>query len=128
MTLDSNEASNDSLSQLESNFRNSLNESCDNLTQSYNNLGSVTDTDPTPLSMMRSTESSENMDFYSGFLSRNSSLIDLAMLAPIDEAMPIQCDEDSNDFASFGFIDFPNPDAFNFNLSSENGKSEYLSD
>jgi hypothetical protein len=68
-------------------------------------LGS--DSDPTPLSQMQQ----ERDESFTGFLSRNSSLIDLAMIAPVD-------DEETSDVATsasnatnrFGFVDFPNPE------------------
>jgi hypothetical protein len=90
----------DCLSQLESNFLHSY-------TQAGTDALEFTgDADPTPLSQMRNTASS---DTFTGFLSRNSSLVDLAMIVPVHEGhSDVQTDESS----MFDFIDFPNPDVF----------------
>lgn len=73
----SNTSINQSLSELESNYRNSL--------------GRTT-----------ATEESSNEEFFGGFLSRDSSLVDLAMIP--------QVDENHGDLGAetFDFVDFPN--------------------
>jgi hypothetical protein len=92
-------SANDSLSQLTSNYRNSLN---DMSAQSLDD-----ETMPTPLDQMRDSNAS---GAFGGFLlSRNSSLVDLAMIPNVDEA-----DDQQTDFRSFGmnFVDFPNPEVY----------------
>ena len=88
----------DNLSQLAINYRNVLNEERSSGSQGQD------ETDPTPLSEMRGQN---NLDFFDGFLSRNSSLVDLAMIAPVDDDEPGLSDL-VND--GFGFVDFPNPE------------------
>ena len=97
-----------SLSELASNYQNSLKE--DIVTEE-------SDDDPTPFSRMqgRIISSFDNVlePAYVGFLSRNSSLIDLAMLAPVEEN-PGELSsggEDNHHAArgSYEFLDFPNP-------------------
>jgi hypothetical protein len=92
-------SANDSLSQLTSNYRNSLNESMS--TQSLDD-----ETMPTPLDQMRDPSAS---GAFGGFLSRNSSLVDLAMIPNVDDT-----DDQQTDFRSFGmnFVDFPNPEVY----------------
>jgi hypothetical protein len=93
---------NNSLSQLASNFRNSMNQSEDNLLP-FNS------TDPTPLSQM--INDNEMDDMFNGFLSRNSSLVELAMLHPFEydfEAYE-RLNETNVEVKGFDFIDFPNP-------------------
>ena len=80
------------------NYRNVLNEERSSGSQGQD------ETDPTPLSEMRGQN---NLDFFDGFLSRNSSLVDLAMIAPVDDDEPGLSDL-VND--GFGFVDFPNPE------------------
>jgi hypothetical protein len=79
-----------SLSQLELNFRNTIND------MDGNSL--LVDADPTPLNEMIAPQY--------GFLSRDSSLIDLAMIPPVeDNANP------STNPDTFGLtFDFPDPD------------------
>jgi hypothetical protein len=97
-----------SLSELASNYQNSLKE--DIVTEE-------SDDDPTPLSKMqcRITNSFDTMlePAYVGFLSRNSSLIDLAMLAPVEENPgDLSSGGEGNGNQSRGsyeFLDFPNP-------------------
>jgi hypothetical protein len=91
-------SANDSLSQLTSNYRNSLN---DMSAQSLDD-----ETMPTPLDQMRDPNASVG---YGGFLSRNSSLVDLAMIPNVDDP-----DDQQTDFRSFGmnFVDFPNPEVY----------------
>ena len=93
-----------SLSELANNYQNSLKEDV---------VTDGSDDDPTPLSQMQNVMSStfdSGMLDNSGFLSRNSSLIDLAMLAPVDEALNGNCaDEENGNHCgeSFEFLDFP---------------------
>jgi hypothetical protein len=92
-------SANDSLSQLTSNYQNSLN---DMSAQSLDD-----ETMPTPLDQMRDPNAS---GAFGGFLlSRNSSLVDLAMIPNVDET-----DDQQTDFRSFGmnFVDFPNPEVY----------------
>jgi hypothetical protein len=95
-------SANDSLSQLTSNYRNSLND------MSAQSLDEPDDeTMPTPLDQMRDPNASGP---FGGFqLSRNSSLVDLAMIPNVDDA-----DDQQTDFRSFGmnFVDFPNPEVY----------------
>lgn len=102
----------DSLSQLASNFRNSL-------MQSGDSNEFMVDAEPTPLSEMYRSEpipSSETNYFYNGFLSRNSSLVDLAMIAPVDESKSPQPLENED---NFDFVDFPGMDMFPVRSSSD---------
>jgi hypothetical protein len=97
-----------SLSELASNYQNSLKE--DIVTEE-------SDDDPTPLSRMqgRITNSFDTMlePTYVGFLSRNSSLIDLAMLAPVEENagdLSSGGEDNGNQVrGNYEFLDFPNP-------------------
>jgi hypothetical protein len=95
-----------SLSELACNYQNSLKE--DIVTEE-------SDDDPTPLSRMQgrisSTFDTAFEPNYEAFLSSNSSLIDLAMLAPVDE--PLQDPSSGGVYAdpsgeSYEFMDFPN--------------------
>jgi hypothetical protein len=93
-------SANDSLSQLTSNYRNSLND------MSAQSLENDDETMPTPLDQMRDP----NAAGFGGFLlSRNSSLVDLAMIPNVDDP-----DDQQTDFRSFGmnFVDFPNPEVY----------------
>jgi hypothetical protein len=71
-----------SLSELENNYRSSL----------------------TPATTLSSNQEDPNDEFFGGFLSRNSSLVDLAMIPPVDG--------NYNDYPlgaeTFNFVDFPN--------------------
>jgi hypothetical protein len=98
------------LSQLEDNYRNSLND----LTAAETIAAG---TDPTPLDQMQMQQSStasapsDSMTF-TCFLSRNSSLIDLAMLPSIEDGLPPSTDqskggEGGGDMEGYGFVDFP---------------------
>jgi hypothetical protein len=94
-----------SLSELANNYQNSLKD--DVVTEDSGD-------NPTPLSQMQNGMGSAfdgGMLDSTGFLSRNSSLIDLAMLAPVDEALnSTNMNEDnvSHIGESFEFLDFPN--------------------
>lgn len=77
---------NDSLSQLAYNYRNSLNDLSENKLLDDSNV-----------------DSSQYNEGYS-FLSRNSSLVDLAMIPSVDDG-----NEDPQDFG-LSFVDFPNPE------------------
>jgi hypothetical protein len=104
--LSSSTSTANSLSELANNYQNSLKE--DVITED-------SDGDPTPLSRMESRIDS-NFDAMLegsqvGFLSSNSSLIDLAMLAPVEEALNSSTNSDDNGNQSaeaFEFLDFPN--------------------
>ena len=93
-----------SLSELTNNYQNSLKE--DVVTED-------SDDNPTPLSQMQNgmcTTFDGGLYDNTGFLSTNSSLIDLAMLAPVDEALNVTRSGDGNDKDSgemFEFLDFP---------------------
>jgi hypothetical protein len=90
----------DSLSQLATNYRNSLNDM-----SSSHDFGGDDDTEPTPWHQMRCCIS----DQFSGFLmSRDSSLVDLAMIPGVDDEIPPSTDL-SRDFG-LSFVDFPNPE------------------
>jgi hypothetical protein len=94
---------NDSLSQLTSNYQNSLND----MSTSLNETQSLDDeTMPTPLDQMRDGNAA---GAFGGFLSRDSSLVDLAMIPNVDDT-----DDQQTDFRSFGmnFVDFPNPEVY----------------
>jgi hypothetical protein len=96
-TLQSNA---DSLAELANNYRNSLN-ALNQTTQD-----STTDAD----SVSRShTPNLASVDCF-GFLSRNSSLIDLAMLAPLDDNDAGDHGGLQTDTKGFSFVDFPNPE------------------
>lgn len=90
----SNEMRDRNLSQLASSYRNSLTDM-----EQANDI--LIDADPTPLEDMKRRPAY-------GFLSQNSSLVDLAMIPGIDEGQPPSTDE-SNDYG-LTFIDFPNTD------------------
>jgi hypothetical protein len=81
------------LSQLESNYRSSM----DDLEREG---AMLENTDPTPLDEMQSTRPAY------GFLSQNSSLVDLAMIPGVDEVLSLNADHCSN--CSLTFVDFPN--------------------
>lgn len=89
-------AAGDSLSQLTSNYRSSLND--------LSAQDSANEVLPTPLDQMQESTNGT----FGGFLSRDSSLIDLAMIpnAEFDNSQP--------DLSSFGmnFVDFPNPEVY----------------
>lgn len=90
------------LSQLVTNYQNTLQD------MSSSNAPAES-TDPTPLNEMQEP--------YSGFLSREDSLIDLAMIPIVDysgeQSEPALEDGAQNeDDISFNFIDFPNPDVY----------------
>ena len=90
-----------SLSELANNYQNSLKD--DVVTED-------SDDNPTPLSQMQNGTFYSGMSDSTGFLSRNSSLIDLAMLAPVDEALKgTNTDDDNENHSgeSFDFLDFP---------------------
>jgi hypothetical protein len=67
-----------SLTELASNYHNSLMSSTQNAGYDGN------DVEPTPLSQMRDDGGQYFEPYTPGFLSRNSSLIDLAMIAPVE--------------------------------------------
>jgi hypothetical protein len=117
-----------SLSQLEDNYRNSLND----LTAAE---AIAAGTDPTPLDQMQMQQSSptsapsDSMNF-TCFLSRNSSLIDLAMLPSIEDGLPPSIDHskggggDGGDMDGYGFVDFPHlphPGSMNAGQTDEGG-------
>jgi hypothetical protein len=97
------------LLQLASNFRNSLMQSVD----CSNDL--LTDADPTPWSEMHTPPepiaSSDVNYFYRGCLSQNSSLVDLAMIVPVEDSKVSQATTSDNN-ESFEFIDFQSLDMF----------------
>jgi hypothetical protein len=102
----------DSLTELTSNFHNSLMQSV----ASDDILG---DTEPTPLSEMCISEpipSSDTSYFCLGFLSKNSSLVDLAMSTPADNSISTEPLDNSE---NFDFTDFPSLDMFPVRSSSE---------
>jgi hypothetical protein len=70
--------------------------------------------------MQNRSYDSGNSGIFTGFLSRNSSLVDLAMLAPVEEALEAPTTTDSA--RGFGFVDFPNPDVYP--LTSNNDDDE----
>lgn len=84
-----------SLSELVSNYQNSLKEDFNNGKDDRNN-------DSTSSPMERQDNS------YGGFLSHNSSLIDLAMLAPVEDGLTDDGMDDTNDCDGFEFFDFTN--------------------
>ena len=118
----------ESLAQLATNYRNVLNG------QGRQPAGASSDTarnnndddDPTPLSEMQSRnyDGASVGPFVGGFLSRNSSLVDLAMIAPVDEELPASSSSTAAVDATqdFGFIDFPNPEVHPSNSSDAAGK------
>mmetsp|Transcript_6272 Transcript_6272/g.8160 ORF Transcript_6272/g.8160 Transcript_6272/m.8160 type:complete len:495 (-) Transcript_6272:119-1603(-) len=92
------------LSQLVSNYQNTLND--------MSSVYALTEgTDPTPLDQMRDTP-------FAGFLSREDSLIDLAMIPILDNnadhssyaeaPSSAGAHDDNDDDGGFNFIDFPN--------------------
>jgi hypothetical protein len=102
------------LSQLATNYQNTLNDmSAEALDQG---------TDPTPLDQMRRDAP------FLGFLSREDSLIDLAMIdnntdeqSPALEAPPAREDPDEDSDGAFNFIDFPSLDAYPPETKSSSG-------
>jgi len=113
----------DSLSQLANNYRNVLNEAAKEASSSADDK--VENNDPTPLSEMQGRNYESSSDF-GGFLSRNSSLVDLAMIAPVDEddlEMPPPASSASTDPSrGFGFVDFPNPEVHPSNSDPSSNK------
>ena len=101
----------DGLSQLAINYCNVLNQDKSSANSSQNSA------DPTPLSEMQG-QNNESACLFEGFLSRNSSLVDLAMIAPVDADS-----QELSDYLSegFGFIDFPNPEVHPANRGSTAG-------
>ena len=88
-------SSQDSLSQLASNYQNSLND--------HPAVGATTggiDSDPTPLSQM------EDSSDASGYFGRDSYLLELAMIPELDESGA----DGASPTDGFSFIDFPNPE------------------
>jgi len=102
----------DSLTQLANNYRNSLND----LTSQ--DFGS--DADPTPLDQIRDRSSGSG---FTGFLSRDSSLIDLAMIPSVDDALQPSTDTSRN--FGLSFVDFPNPEMYPPSIA---GDSDQASD
>jgi len=102
----------ESLSQLESNFRNSLNDlrGADDLPK---------DAEPTPLNEMRSDSLTDLGGQVGHFLPPNSSLIDLAMIPSVEDSLPPASHTDP---ANFGlcFVDFPDPDLATCTASNNN--------
>lgn len=99
-----------SLNELENNFRNSLKEARAESTSSSAQPDS--DVDPTPLSQMRHNNVSPfNSGVLTGFLSRNSSLIDLAMIPDVeDTAQPARQTDAIEYDPALSFVDFPHPE------------------
>ena len=85
----------DSLSELANNYKKSLQDDTE---------VAVSDDDPTPLSQMQGPPDYYNSSSFSGFLSHSSSLVDLAMIAPVEDAL----ENPSTTAREFGFDDFPN--------------------
>jgi hypothetical protein len=104
----------DSLSQLASNYQNTL-------TGGHSNDVEV-EAEPTPLEQLRSrtTSPSGSHNNYVCFLSRNSSLVDLAMIPGIDE--DLQPSTDTNSYG-LSFVDFPNPEVHPSSSSVATGNS-----
>lgn len=104
----------DSLSALASNYQNSLND---------DSAAVESDDDPTPLSRMQGRDGSlfDAVGGYMGFLSRNSSLVDLAMIAPVDETLLDPTNELEDLARDFGFDDFPNPEIYNGGDGKQDG-------
>lgn len=94
------------------NYRNVLNEESAAIGSSANN-----ETDPTPLSEMQG-QNDDSSGLFGGFLSRNSSLVDLAMIAPVDEDQMEHTDIANR---GFGFVDFPNPEVHPSNSGATDG-------
>jgi hypothetical protein len=101
-TTGDNSKAEESLSQLENNFRNSLNEEPD---------AAVGDSDPTPLSQMRNDPTASPYDF-TGFLHRDNSLVDLAMIPISDDKGNEFGYSDTNLDHGLTFVDFPYTDVF----------------
>lgn len=98
---------------LQGSTSNSLSELAINYRNTLNGLGSQPQSEPSSQSQMQmQVQSSEGnaSDGFTGFLSRNSSLVDLAMLAPVDEAL--EAPPSTEEATNFGFVDFPNPDVY----------------
>jgi hypothetical protein len=67
-------------------------------------------------------EGSPNDEFFGGFLSRNSSLVDLAMLPPVDgnyDNYPLEAE-------TFNFIDFPNPEVDPLSCLNSDNDEEHM--
>jgi hypothetical protein len=94
----------DSLSELANNYQNSLKDDT-----GISALES--DADPTPLSQMQGRGGYyDSAGAFSFFLSRNSSLVDLAMIAPVDDALEEPSTVTTDEARDFTFVDFPNPE------------------
>lgn len=89
--------SQDSLTQLATNYRNSLIDfhGNDSVVEDFK-----FDADPTPLSQMQGDETTSS----SGFFSRDPSLLDLAMIPEAEEGGGLELAN------GFNFVDFPNPE------------------
>ena len=100
----------DSLSLLTSTYQNSLNDmsTAEALAQG---------TDPTPLNEMQPREEPTPSASFTGFLSRDSSLVDLAMIPSVEEGLP-PC-TDSSKSLGLSFVDFPHPDVYPSSLASQ---------
>jgi len=101
------QANSDNLTELATNYRNVLNEGRAAAVSTSNPSNDNTSNDPTPLSQMQ--RSNYDSGTFGGFLSRNSSLVDLAMLAPVADEEPPPSDNTGD---GFGFVDFPNPEIY----------------
>jgi hypothetical protein len=88
-----------------------------NYQQSLNHLSA----DPTPLSEMRGFSSQEQ---FGGFLSRNSSLVDLAMINDPDTNLEQGDQDDGAEYDPLRFVDFPNSDFFQIGNADQNNTNE----
>lgn len=114
---------NNPLSQLVTNYQNTLNDmSDDNNMSADHNYSNETEMDPTPINQMTEVP-------FAGFLSREDSLIDLAMIPIPDNGVdnpagnlmnpPMEGSAGSEE-DGFNFIDFPNPDLYPINETNSN--------
>jgi hypothetical protein len=96
--------SEETLSQLAETYHSSLNDLEDQVF--------AMEAEPTPLDQMQtSNDNSDGSGIYMGFLSRNSSLVDLAMIPGLDDNLP-PAQESDGDNCGLTFIDFPSADMY----------------
>lgn len=97
------------------------------LTSNYHRSLASIDADPTPLSQMQNfslSGSHGSSAQFGGFLSRNSSLVDLAMIADRESDDIMSGLGTGMDIDGLGFVDFPNPDLYPLNMDQSGSSSE----
>lgn len=123
-SIGSTTATEDCLNELANNYKNSLNELESSVVGSTSvsapsDMFLLDETEPTPLVEMKNASNVQsppgNSEPFTGFLSRDSSLIDLAMIPPVesDQLLDVGPNKMGGDIAAglddstFNFVDFP---------------------